>query len=496
MLAQQLHGAETGSLAHTSLERHVATHLRGSLRMSHTRWEAGPPQGGATLGRVPLLCCDLEPRLERLLLTGAADGTVTVCDTQPAASLTRPPPSRSGAAPPAGPAATLPASPPVQPLLRLPRAHRFACTSVAWYPDGGGLFFSASVDGTVCGFDVQSSSLGASGGAEAAIRLTVAAGLKVTCMGLSRSCSSPHGLLAAGTNSGKVVLLDPGAGGGTHTLVGHRDAALAVAWVPGAEWLLATAGADCALRLWDVRRSGTLLVFDSQRTAGAHASQAMLCDASGEEHSLAPDGGGGADHSGQQFATAHGRPIVAVTPSPDGRLLYTSATDGRLRAWCVRTGCHVGTHFACDDAAAATTGSHPLMGSRPWGSDPALMASSLAVTSDGECIYRPVLASGGGARAPAGGEQAFNTATGECTRRLEGGHAALVRGLAVHGVSGDVFTVSQDGRMLAWTTARAWAQGERVVQERGVAAGHGVAANVDAWSDDEEERHRGPRFFT
>ena len=488
MLANWLHGAEAGGF--TSLERRVCSYLRGSLRMSPTRWEAGPPQGGATLSRVPLLCCDLEPRLERLLLTGAADGTVTVCDTQPVAAPGPPPPPRSVSA--AAPA--VPASLPVQPLLRLPRAHRFACTAVSWYPDGGGLFFSASVDGSVCGFDVHSSSLGASGGAEAAIRLTVASGLKVTCLGLSRSCGAPHGLLAAGTNSGKVVLLDPAAGGGTHTLVGHRDAALAVAWVPGSEWLLATAGADCALRLWDVRRSGTLLVFDSQRTSGASASQATMCDASGEAHTLAPDGGGAADHSGQQFATAHGRPIVAVTPSPDGRHLYTSSTDGRLRAWCVRTGCHVGTHFACEDAAASAAGSHPLMASRPWGSDPALMASSLAVTSDGECIYRPVLASGGGTRAPAGGVQAFNTATGQCTCRLEGGHAALVRGLAVRGGSGEVYTVSQDGRMLAWTTGRAWGPGEGVLRERG--AHGGAAANVDEWSDEEEERHRGPRFFT
>lgn len=471
MLGERLQRYGTGELSHASFARHVRADLRNTLRLCPIRFQTAPParEGSNTLGNVALLCCDLEPQQQRFLLTGAGNGAVTLWDTSHADYPAAKPPTSGGRQSSAGAAASV-----LHPLLRLPRAHRFACTAVSWYPDGGGLFFSASVDGTVRGFDAHSQPI--AGGRDAAIHFTVASGAKVTCLSLPRQSSALHGLVAAGTHDGKVVLFDPGAGGGTHTLVGHRDTALALAWIPGSEWLLATAGADSTLRLWDVRRSGTLHMFDVQHTtADAGSYGGADCD----KHD-ADDGDGMA----RQLATAHDGSIVALAPSPDGRLLFTSATDGRLRAWCVRTGLHVGTHFACDDVriASGTQAGRPSN----WGANASRMASGLAVTSDGECIYRPVLDGHAVGLSFPGAVQCFSTATGECTRRLTGGHAAIVRDLAVRGESGEVFTVSQDGRMLAWTTGRAYVPDDnsRVV----------IRANTDAWSDDEQEHHRGPRM--
>lgn len=71
----------------------------------------------------------------------------------------------------------------------------------------------------------------------------------------------------------QVKLCDIVSGGFTHTLSGHRAAVWAVAWSPASEWQLATGGCDGQLRVWDIRRSGPLHVFDQHDTQQHRAQQ-------------------------------------------------------------------------------------------------------------------------------------------------------------------------------------------------------------------------------
>ena len=124
-MAARLLLAESGSSPFdTAVGAHTRRTLRDTLRLSPHRFDAGPPPGQATVGRIALLCCALEPRLQRYLLTGAVDGCVTLCDTH-AATARRTTSQRhvgTGAATAAGPVPV----PAVPPVLRLPRAHRFS----------------------------------------------------------------------------------------------------------------------------------------------------------------------------------------------------------------------------------------------------------------------------------------------------------------------------------------------------------------------------------
>ena len=416
-LSGRLRQREAGALSAPAFAWRCAVGLRASLRLSGRLFARCATPGCG------LLCLQLEPREERFLLVGAADGSVAVYD--------------SGAVSAGG------GGPPVQPTLRLPRgdaAHAYACTSVAWYPDAGGLFFSCGLDHLAKGYDLHC------GGAEV-LRFRVGGGQRASLMALALPSheSAPHGLLAGGSSDGRVLLLDPGSGGSAHALTGHRGAVLALAWLPGHDVMLASGCAGGALRLWAVRTTaGCLHVFDQHASSGAQPS-------AGEA----------------RFATAHCGAVTALSWSPCAHFLFSSAADGRLRRWCARTGRDTLTHYATG------AGDGPLDGLAAGQSLP----SRIAITSDGRRLYRPEAA---------GAVQAFCTRTGACLARLRGGHhSGPVRSLVVRSHSEELFTAGSDGALLGWTAGRS--EGEDGDEAQG-------ARDEDAWSDDEEETHRGPRM--
>ena len=144
---------EAGCAPGAAFRAAVACSRRRSLALcGAAQFERAAPCG------VSLLCLELDTAEQRLLLAGAADGSVAFFDTA-AAGL-------DGASAPPGPPRSVAAA------LRLPRgaAHAHGVAAAAWYPAGGGLAFTAGLDGAIKGWD-----LGA-GGAEA---LRFAAGAKV-----------------------------------------------------------------------------------------------------------------------------------------------------------------------------------------------------------------------------------------------------------------------------------------------------------------------------
>lgn len=59
-----------------------------------------------------------------------------------------------------------------------------------------------------------------------------------------------------GSNSQYVRLCDLTTTKAAHTLTGHKGAVWNVKWSPSNEFLLATAGADASIKIWDIRRYG------------------------------------------------------------------------------------------------------------------------------------------------------------------------------------------------------------------------------------------------
>jgi DNA excision repair protein ERCC-8 len=417
----------TGGRAAFGAQAHGAR--RAALALSgEPLLERAAPRGAGCL------CLELDSAEHRLLLAGAADGSVALYDTQ----------RRVGGAGSGGDAAVQQA-----PVLRLARgvAHAHGCAAAAWYPAGGGLFFTAGLDGLVKGWD-------AGAGAEA-LRFS-AQGAKVYALALPSCAAAPHGLLAAGAADGRVLLCDPAAGGAAHTLAGHRAGVLAAAWLPGAEHLLVTGGADGAVRIWDIRTAGTLLLLDQHRTAGAG-------DGAGA--------GAGAGWGAAGAATAHTGAVTAVAPTPDGRFLLTHGGDGRLRLWCAARALHLLVHYP----AAATVNA-------------ARLGTRLGVCADGEVVYAPCRATA----------QPLRTHSGGCAAPpLAGAHYGDVTAVVVHPWDDRVFTAARDGAVMAWAPRRDDEGDEPAPGAAGGAAGNGLPRrgrpDVDAWSDD-EETGRGPRM--
>jgi WD40 repeat protein len=173
-----------------------------------------------------------------------------------------------------------------------------------------------------------------------------------------------------GTDDPRVRLIDLATCGHSHTLVGHRDAVLTVAWCPLHEHVLASGSRDGTVRLWDVRRSGTtalLSVLDQGRTlpgaAAASAAQsagaaaASVSGASSHPALGSAFGGGTAVAHSYGVTGLHFPPAVAQKPArppgdrlagaawnggarrqavPSDRLaglLLSSGVDGRIRCW-------------------------------------------------------------------------------------------------------------------------------------------------------------------
>ena len=430
--APSLAHREAGGEACSAFRARVLRWRRQSLALcGAAQFERAAPRG------VGLLCLELDSAEQRLLLAGAADGSVALFDTGSAAGL-------DGGSARAGPPVAVPAA------LRLRRgvAHAHGCSAAAWYPAGGGLCFTAGLDGFIKAWDL------AAGGAEA-LRFSAGAS-KVYALALPRSASAPHGLLAAGVSDGRVLLCDPAAGGAAHVLTGHRAAVLCAAWLPASEHVLATGGADGAVRLWDVRTAGTLLLLDQHRTAeggtGGGASALVGGDASA---TVALAGA----------ATAHTGSVSALCTSSDGRVLYSHGGDGRVRAWCAARGVNLLLHFP-----AAATPNAARLGTR------------LALSGDGAALYVPARS----------GAAVLCARTGDLlSPPLQGGHFADVVAAVAHPTTAAVFTAAQDGTVLTWAPRPLSSEADDAAAT-GQRAG-GAREDADAWSD-EEEAGRGPRM--
>ena len=214
-------------------------------------------------------------------------------------------------------------------------------------------------------------------------------------------------LLATAGYDESVRLWDPATGAAVRILSGHAGAVFKVAFSPDGT-LLATAGYDQSVRLWDVDTGEAVRIL-----------------------------------------SGHAGTVWGVAFSPDGTLLATAGYDQSVRLWDVGTGEAVrilsghadsvwGVAFSPDGTLLATAGDDESV--RLW--DPATGAAVRILSGHAGAVSGVAFSPDGTLLATAGYDQSvrlWDPATGAAVRILSG-HAGAVFGVAF----------SPDGTLLVW----------------------------------------------
>ena len=200
---------------------------------------------------------------------------------------------------------------------KAPSAHKFGITHLSFYPFDSLAFLSSSYDHTLKVYATET--------------LALSASFDLNSVVYSHALSpiADHLLVACATQHPAVRLVDLRSGASTHSLAGHQGAVLSVAWSPCDEYILASAGSEGRVRLWDIRRSaGSLGVLDMDDSVG-----------------IGGEDGKGKNARSRNYGKAHIGACNGVVWTEDGRHLVTAGHDERVRVWDVGVGANALSHF-------------------------------------------------------------------------------------------------------------------------------------------------------
>jgi WD40 repeat protein len=262
--------------------------------------------------------------------------------------------------------------------------------------------------------------------------------------GVTAVAFGPDGLLASAGDDGEIRLWDPGTGDSRAIPIGHRGPATAVAFGP--DGLLASAGEDGYILLWDPA---------TDESAGV--------------------------------LVGHTGGVTGVAFSPEGGLLASSGSDGTVRLWDttkgemtkVLTG-HIGRATAVAFPAggrlvtsAGEDGTLRLWGASTW------QATTLQPSHRG-AVTAVAFASDGRLLASAGADatvRLWDTGVGASSGEPLVGHEGAVTGAAFAPGGGLLVSSGTDGSLRLWVPARSAAVGEPL-------RGHEGAATAVAFGPD------------
>ena len=331
------------------------------------------------------------------------------------------------------------------------------------------------------------------------------------------------GQVVCGGDDGKVVVADLDGGTVGGVLTGHRGPVNGVA-VSRDGALLATAGKDGTVRLWDLPARRELRVLgdgagpmrdlafapDDTLVAAGWDGTARLWDVeTGTERAaltgptggtaacvVAPDGGwlatGGrygavriwdmrASADDVQGGGGRDEPTRACAASPDGAMLVSVADDGTATAWDVASG-QPGAALVGEPASAVAASGHRVRSSvfAPDGSwvavpgagnvvrlwDPVSGTVRAVLHADGNAVFGHAVAPDGSWLAGGcedGAVRLWETATGEWQASFTG-HTGPVHGAAASPDGRWLVTGGEDGTVRVWDVA--------TLEQRAVLTGH------------------------
>jgi DNA excision repair protein ERCC-8 len=165
------------------------------------------------------------------MLSGGADGSVCIWDLDSDAGT--------------GPVSTA--------------SQKSGISSILYYPSDAGLFITGSYDKTVTVWDAE----------EGPPEIAFTFALDGVVRSLAMAPKAHHTLVAVGSEAQTIRLLDLNTGAAAQTLRGHAvGGTWAVSWAPNDEFLLASGGAEGAVRLWDIRMAQSCLASLDMRNEG------------------------------------------------------------------------------------------------------------------------------------------------------------------------------------------------------------------------------------
>ncbi|CAO3663371.1 unnamed protein product [Rhizopus microsporus] len=253
------------------LERAETTKRVYDLELSRTKEFALSHRGGVT-------CIRIDNSEQRYLLSGGGDGKVHIYDLD---SMTE-------------------KNEPIASAARMDQ-HKYAVTSLSWYPADNGLFVTSSYDSTIKVWDTNEMKAVEEFNMEC----------RVHCQAMSSIAN--HSLVASAAAEPRIRLCDLANGSFTHSLTGHSGSVMSCVWSTNQEYVLYSGGSDGTIRVWDIRKASSCLMSLDQNNA---VDQNPL----GETNS------------------AHGRGINGLTVTDDGRFLVSLGLDEKIRLWNTQSG--------------------------------------------------------------------------------------------------------------------------------------------------------------
>ncbi|KAI5959594.1 uncharacterized protein KGF55_005238 [Candida pseudojiufengensis] len=190
-------------------------------------------------------------------------------------------------------------------IATIPRRefHKFGISALQWWPFDTGMFVSSSFDHTVKIWDTN--------------ELSPVHTFDLNNRVYSIDICGNNSLIATASDQPFIRILDMKSTSSAHTLTGHKGKTLSVKWHPTNSNLLVSGGYDGEVRIWDIRRSKSLLCrLDMLRT---NTSQS---NSEGVHENLT-----------QNSVKAHSGPVNGLVWDESGTILYTSGNDDKVRVW-------------------------------------------------------------------------------------------------------------------------------------------------------------------